>query len=138
MSSALVCVDPDVELANAERVDPADLAALTAPKSNFRRAKGLCKECGAPKNTRRDVAAFCSDRCRAAFHNRAKVQGATLIHAAKRWRRFRDKGSFALVTKILDDMIREDKAAGINSYPNPPLSAYVKVVGTNVQGRKRR
>lgn len=141
---ALACVDPDAEvidLPNEESVDVALMEALLGealPASPFKRARGLCRECQTPKNERRSLAEFCSDKCRSDFHNRSKVQGAQIISVAKRWRRYRRSGDLSLLCKLLGDFVREDKAAGRNYYPDPPLAAYTKVVGKAVQGRRRQ
>lgn len=127
-----------VTLPNSAAVPLDEVAALmTKTRPNFARAKGLCRECNAPKHERRSTSDFCSDRCRSDFHNRAKVEGAAVIHIAKRWRRYRNKGDFALFTKMLDDLIRADKDTGRSHYPKPPASAHAKVVGRNVEGRRR-
>lgn len=111
---------------------------IAAPRVNFKRAKGLCLECRTPKNEKRSLAHFCSTPCRTTYHNRAKVRGAAIIHQAIVWRRFRRKGDFTKLVKLIDDFAREDKAAGRTHYPPPPLAASVRVVGQNIQGRARR
>ena len=103
----------------------------------FRRATGLCRWCKAPKNDRRSVAEFCSKPCRDEFHNNAKKEGASIVHVAKRWRRYKRKGDFALMSKMIDDLIRADKELGRDFYPDPPTSAYAKVVAHNIAGRRK-
>lgn len=130
--------DELVLLPNGEPADLDEVVALLGrTRPNFSKAKGICRECGAPKSERRLGADFCSDRCRGTFHNRAKMEGAYIIHIAKRWRRFRDSGDFSLFTKMLDDLIRADKDHGRSFYPKPPTHAHAKVVATNVSGRRR-
>lgn len=137
---AFTCDAPEED--RRDNAAPVDLQVmidtLEAGRPKFKRAKGICRECGAPKSERRSMADFCSDRCRSDFHNRAKKEGAYIIHIAKRWRRLRNKGDFALFTKMLDDLIREDKLNDRSFYPKPPTHAHVKVVATNVAGRRRR
>lgn len=133
--TAFVCETLD----NAEPVDlDKMIEVLDRTRPNFKRARGICRECGAPKSERRSTADFCSDRCRGDFHNRAKKEGAYIIHIAKRWRRFRNKGDFALFTKMLDDLIRDDKLTDRSFYPEPPPHAHAKVVAINVAGKRRR
>lgn len=57
-----------------------------------------CPQCGAPfapwnaKGGRRN---FCSGECRAAFHARAKLEGALIVQLAKAWRAQRGSGEIA-------------------------------------------
>ncbi|AFU87663.1 hypothetical protein CcrKarma_gp146 [Caulobacter virus Karma] len=132
-----VCTAETDEIINAQPVDLDAAEALLRPRPNFAKARGVCRECGAPKNERRLGADFCSTRCRSDFHNRAKIEGASLIHIVKRWRRYRRPGDFALMTKMADDLIRADKLANRNFYPDPPATAHAKVVATNIAGRRK-
>uniref|UniRef100_A0AB74UGR5 Transcriptional regulator n=1 Tax=Caulobacter phage BL57 TaxID=3348355 RepID=A0AB74UGR5_9VIRU len=127
----------ETDMANAIPVDLDEAEAVLRPRPNFAKAKGLCRECGAPKSERRLGADFCSTRCRSNFHNRAKLEGAAMIHIIKRWRRYRRPGDFALMTKMADDLIRMDKIMNRNFYPDPPATAHAKVVATNIAGRRR-
>lgn len=115
-------------------------AAADAPqqvsKRRFKRATGNCKWCHGPRSSRRESAVFCSDACRKAFHNHAMRTGAEIVHVAKRWRRKRRKGDFALLTRLVDQLIAQDKEAGRDYHPDPPTAAYAKVVGRNIQGRR--
>lgn len=127
-----------VTLPNADGVDLDDAAKVLAPKKAvFRRASGLCRWCKAPKSARRENANFCSDQCRSDHHNHFKKQGAQAVTMLKRWRRYGRKGDFSLLTRIVDDLIREDKALGVEHYPDPPAHYSAKVVATNITGRRR-
>jgi hypothetical protein len=117
--------DHAVEVTDQKRVSP-----------NFRKAKGVCRWCKGPKSEKRSVAEFCSASCRNAFHNQSKIDGAAIVHMAKRWRRHRKKGDFALLTKMIDDLVRQDKEFGRDYYPDPPTTAYAKTVGTVAYRRK--
>ena len=132
----LVC--EEVDLPNEPDLVEALLDAGPTSSPKFARAKGLCRECGAPKHERRSLAEFCSDRCRAAFHNRSKIEGAAIIHVAKRWRRYRNGKDLTLLYRMLSASVEADKAAGRDYYPDPPASAHAVVVGRNVQGRRGR
>lgn len=133
--SALRC--EAVDLVNTDPVAPEVVEAAFAPKVNFSKAKGLCLHCSLPKNERRSLAKFCSDKCRSDFHNETKKR-ARIVDQALRWRRFRKKGDFTILCKLLDDLNREDKAKGRTYYAPAPLDAHVRVVGIQIQGRKRR
>lgn len=123
--------------AEAESFGGRDASPAVAHKRRFRKASGSCKWCKGPRSSRREGAVFCSDGCRKAFHNHAMRQGAEIIHIAKRWRRHRQKGDFALFTRMLDRLIADDRQADRDYHPDPPTSAYAKVVGRNIQGRRR-
>lgn len=112
-------------------------ATTTRSAPKFRRAKGTCKWCRGPKTEARSTAVFCSERCRKDYHNHVAVEGAKIVLIAKRWRRHRQKGDFALFTSLLDAMIRQDKEDERDFKPQIPAEAYAKVVGRNIQGRTR-
>ncbi|UTC29932.1 hypothetical protein BAJUN_03300 [Bajunvirus bajun] len=127
-------------ITNSAAVDlegAAEVLAGTLRKRKFKLAKGTCRWCKEPKTSRRENANFCSDKCRTAAHNHSKKQGYSVIAIAKRWRRYRRPGDFALFSKMLGELIQEDKNLGIDHYPDPPTSAYTKVICNNATGRKR-
>lgn len=127
------------ELKNATEVDLESAAAAllgaldSRPRPLFERATGTCRHCNGPKSLRRSLAEFCSDQCRTSFHNFDKKRGALVINTLIRWRRFRKKGDFTLLCRMVDEMIREDKASGRTYYPRPP--AHVHAI--TVAGRRR-
>lgn len=112
-------------------------APIQPTKVNFRKAKGLCLECRIPlKDTgRRSVAKFCGKPCHTIYHNRAKTEGALLLNAIKRWRRYGGKGSFTAVTRIADKLIKEDKELGRDVYPPPPV--WTQAISINVAHKRR-
>lgn len=127
MSLALVCeaVEPD-DLPN--EVPDLDLAeqVLAPRRPKFARARGICRWCKGPKSERRSTAEYCSTDCRVSHHNHQKMQGAAIIAIAKRWRRHKAKGDFTLFTRMLDTMIADDKAAGLDHHPDPPTEFYAQ------------
>lgn len=125
----------DGALLNEPAVDPDALEELLGrARPNFKPAKGICLNCGGSKTGRRSLARFCSDPCRSEWHNRDKKRGDMIIGQAILWRRYRRKGDFTLLCRMLDGFIAEDKTLGRADYTPAPLSAHVKVVGRRIQG----
>lgn len=76
---------------------------------------------------------FCEAKCRTAWANREKAQGAVLITVAKIWRETRGSGphgraAFAEMTSILDILIGDDRKAGRLSFKSEALKPFVNDV----------
>lgn len=105
----------------AENADASpEVAAVPSTADRPVRVKS-CPECGdefsPPAKGPGQHKRFCSDKCRLAWANREKGQGAVLVTVAKAWRKTRGSGAlgkatFAEMTRILDLLLERDRAEG--------------------------
>lgn len=82
----------------------------------YRPAK--CKECGTPFKPAKVDHAFCSSACRTAWNKRRYERGGQVIDALLEWRRTRRPGGLSRVTRLIDQMLREDRAR-VAAKPGP-------------------
>jgi hypothetical protein len=123
-----------------EAVDSSTKTTRPRRAANYTKATGLCRWCQAPLNNLRSTAKYCSPQHLADHHNYLKTQGFALINVAKRWRKEQRSGKgalrkarngisdFSLLTRIIDDLVAQDEALGVNHYPDPPAEFFARKI----------
>lgn len=77
--------------------------------------RAKCLECSTAFSAKAPNQRFCSTRCKQDSNNRAKAEGAAIIHLAKAWRAARGhdkRGIFGELCSTLDEFNRRDRIEG--------------------------
>lgn len=79
-----------------------------------------CRFCGDEFRAKRIDQVFCTGKHRQAFHRRAELRGAKAVEMLIAWRvtRGSKKGILGEIANIVDEWVKEDRAAGALQYEN--------------------
>lgn len=103
----------------------------------------LCLECTSPLAGKKDLADFCTDKCRKTWNNRRATRGAELydIFMAIRFRRSvaGGLGLWQLMCRMASVWKHEDDDAGRRSFSEPEVAKMraIRYVATKVKAHSR-